>query len=696
MKHRPSAKSKQPKQKKAENPSPAKGGLSSTKIKKHQTKKERSCAKKDVRRQTAKLRKSEEAKTQSLPKVIVVVPFSEDIDGLKFTQEIIAACGGAPGTGLPTCPGTVHLPMGYSGKAQRAEIFVSPREVLGCVDALKCADIMIALMSGSDLERPPFDQVGYSMLSAARVQGLPQVIGARWSPLDGEDIQKHKYTQRYFSSEFGNDKRFFGITTPDSLTTLLKHVSDMQRKPMAIQKDRGYMIASGVEYDAASNMLAVVGYTRGHGFSTKYPVHITGVGDTYVHQIKSIPEPCPPPKQGGEEMAVPVADVLQEVSEEEQLRLVEAFQNRIRPFDPSKQIISLADTTMGVDSASDNFEEIADSDCGLSDEELPVFGEDTKSEFNPSRIDIEERAQDDLEFPDEVDTPTDQYAFERFRTYKSMKSFATSVWDPNTNLPDEYSRIYQYESVGAEVKQSKAEFLAHADERGVPGRYVCLYLRGVTPEMAGKIVPHRPIVVSTLFFFELQVSVSHFSVSRHDEYDHPIPSKSLMDLHCGFRRMEIRPLFSECPFKSMSTKHQKYTYLRKLEKREGRHLSSAALSASAYMPTCAPGTPVSLYLLSPHVPKMGLAPPETSYRISAWGSASAPCPSRVIIKRILLTGNFYKVHKKKAVIRYMFFNPRDVRYFRSVELRTKKGARGRIKCSLGTHGLMKCVFNQKN
>lgn len=41
----------------------------------------------------------------------------------------------------------------------------------------------------------------------------------------------------------------------------------------------------------------------------------------------------------------------------------------------------------------------------------------------------------------------------------------------------------------------------------------------------------------------------------------------------------------------------------------------------------------------------------------------------------------------------MFFNPKDVKYFRPVELSTKFGMRGHIKDSLGTHGLMKCQFN---
>lgn len=79
--------------------------------------------------------------------------------------------------------------------------------------------------------------------------------------------------------------------------------------------------------------------------------------------------------------------------------------------------------------------------------------------------------------------------------------------------------------------------------------------------------------------------------------------------------------------------------------------------------------------------------------IVATGVCIPPNPMKIILKRIMLTGYPLRVHKKKATIRYMFFNPTDIKYFKPVELQTRHGLRGRIKQALGTHGLMKCTFN---
>jgi pre-rRNA-processing protein TSR1 len=77
----------------------------------------------------------------------------------------------------------------------------------------------------------------------------------------------------------------------------------------------------------------------------------------------------------------------------------------------------------------------------------------------------------------------------------------------------------------------------------------------------------------------------------------------------------------------------------------------------------------------------------------ATGALRSVDPDRVVLKRAVLTGYPVRTHKSKAVVRFMFGHPDDVRWFQPAELWTRGGRRGRITEPLGTHGAFKARFD---
>lgn len=174
-----------------------------------------------------------------------------------------------------------------------------------------------------------------------------------------------------------------------------------------------------------------------------------------------------------------------------------------------------------------------------------------------------------------------------------------------------------------------------------------------------------PLVVAGLMPHETKLSVCHVSLRREGSYEEAVSNKQRLLFATGIRTFTARPVLS--PDESSGDKFKMEKYLH-----PGRQYI-----ASFYAPISYPSLPVLAFALPGEDPKAPITPPGIT--LVAAGSHRGAQPERVVVKKLVLTGYPVKVHKKRAVVRYMFYNPDDVRWFQPLELWTKEGRRGRIK-----------------
>lgn len=283
---------------------------------------------------------------------------------------------------------------------------------------------------------------------------------------------------------------------------------------------------------------------------------------------------------------------------------------------------------------------------------------------------------DDLEFPDEIELHPNVLARERLARYRGLKSLKTSRWDTDEDRPyepEDWSRLLQV----SDYKKSKKQVTREALVGGIqPGKRVHVHVRNIplVLQHQSHSSTSKPLALFSLLRHEQKSTIVNFTITLGSSHSGPIKSKEDIILQCGPRRFLIKPLFSQTG-KTPNNVHKFQRYL---------HPGQTAMATFI-----APLTWGS-------VPALFFQPSSSSsdeYNLIATGTSQPPDPSRVIAKRIILTGHPFKIHKKIVTVRYMFFNKEDVIWFKALQLWTKRGRSGFIKESLGTHGYFKATFD---
>ena len=331
------------------------------------------------------------------------------------------------------------------------------------------------------------------------------------------------------------------------------------------------------------------------------------------------------------------------------------------------------------------------------DEDGPMSAEERRMEIEKRRRD----QQEDLEFPDEVELLPDVPARDRLARYRSMKSFRDSEWDPKENLPDSYGKVYHFSSfkltqrgVLDDVNEQVREALDNnngqqqqqqdgktrkkknlhpekdAEMEDVPididcmgdddesedenenilegcvesGSYVTLTLKGVSAEAYARLPGKALLCAVALLPHENKAGVMHMNICQSNNCEPgevPVKSKDVLTFRCGWRTWQGRAIYSQNNLNSDKHKFERFL------------VPNAFMAASVFGPVTYAPCPVLVFReASADQPRRQLV---------GVGSMIGADADRIVVKKAVLTGYPVRVKNRHATVRYMFFNPDDVK-----------------------------------
>ncbi|XP_011494664.1 PREDICTED: pre-rRNA-processing protein TSR1 homolog [Ceratosolen solmsi marchali] len=668
---------------------------------------------------------------QSPPILIAVVALQEDLNVDGIVNLLVSADENAI-VKNSLCATHIGIPK----FKQRFSIVVPPvGNIFATLDYVKVANIVLFVTSASNAsdksqDNNVLDSWGEEIIQSIISQGMPSPILVVTDTESLSIKKRHDYKQNVQKTMFKwlPEEKVMTLDKAADALNLLRRAGSQKQKDITYRNKRSYLLAEDVKFNLNNNespndfgILEVSGYLQGLPLSVNGLVHLSGFGDYQMSRIIESKDPfsldlrkedsqkniteanvavADPSKQESlmsENIPDPM-DAEQTWPTEEELAMAKVNQTKkIVKFVPKGTSEYQAAWIPDEDGEeyNDDEEEFDDDrmtvDDAKSEENSDVEAED-KEEYETitisevpneqqydENINLQEEkeaiikfkeAKLDSEFPDEVDTPQDILARVRFQKYRGLKSFRTTFWDKKENLPYDYGRIFQFQNYDRTRRRIFKERENLLDVQ--PGSYVTVHINGISKELYEAYTSkfNHPLILCGILENEHKMSVLNLRLKRTINSKIPIKSKERLVFQCGFRKFTACPIFSE------HTNGNKHKYERFFQ-------PNTVIVATIYAPITFPPCPVLCYLKKS----------DGSLELIATGSLLSINPERLVIKRIILSGHPLKIHKRSAVIRFMFFDREDIRWFKPVKLRTKCGRKGHIKEPLGTHGHMKCIFD---
>ena len=616
------------------------------------------------------------------------------------------------------------------------------RDLLHALDVCRLADWVVLVLS-ADQE---IDEVDDLLLRSIEGQGITNVVacvqGLETSTPQNKKSKALASAKTATNTYFPNIDKIYALENKADSANLVRSLCTAASKGIRWRDDRSWMVVESLHW---SNMLTptgadkvvIRGVVRGKGLNPDRLVHIPGWGDFQLGRITEIPKDNGKRKTE-DEAAMDVVSVEYQPSENqdsldtlapEEVAMTDAAStaatidhkgvllddhhyfsddNEHLPQRPKRipKGTSNYQAAWYLEDASDSGSDIMDDedmeddtapdlvDIRPEDGVVPQEAVDAMTEGGPTEYpesemhldakpedeaaDIEafrasrkKEADEDLEFPDEIELHPNVLARERLAKYRGLKSLRTSEWNTEADAPyepDEHRRLLQI----PDYKKSRAQIARESLVGGIAaGTYVEMEILNVPSE---KKSSSQPSCLFSLLRHEHKHTVVNINMTLNSDLEAPLRSKEELLIQVGPRRFAINPVFSAAG----NTPNDVHKFDRYL------HPGRSAI-ASFTGPLTWGSVPVLVFRRSDE--------DSEGLELIATATTVPPSTSRIIAKRIILTGHPYKIHKKLVTVRYMFFNDEDIRWFSALPLWTKRGRQGFIKESLGTHGYFKATFD---
>eukprot|EP00998_Keelungia_sp_KM082_P002450 NODE_129_length_2556_cov_58.613833_g125_i0.p1 GENE.NODE_129_length_2556_cov_58.613833_g125_i0~~NODE_129_length_2556_cov_58.613833_g125_i0.p1 ORF type:complete len:834 (+),score=224.09 NODE_129_length_2556_cov_58.613833_g125_i0:376-2502(+) len=575
--------------------------------------------------------------------------------------------------------------------------------------------------------------LGHKFLSILTAFGVPSVVIALQGLASISNRKQRKHLKnvhnRFFNTLFAGTPSIMEVDTDAQVLALTRALTEMKLRPLHWRSLTPYFLVDNARFEKHGDeeYFACSGYLKGASLSPNNLAYITNIGTLEIARVETTADPVELNRKWAQLPTIcedrnDKGDTLQwckavDTTLNEQTWPTEAdyaaaaISGKDAPVGPDASKV-FGDTLQTDENAfmppdfqvegDDVASDVADMDAEMSEAGKSVttlaqtqvdsiMGTDLKELINLSpeqlfeerqRLEDERRrinneAEEDQDWPDEVDVNWNIPARHRFARYRGMRSFKSTPWNPDESLPLDYGRISRFDDF---KRTRKMVFLEQSMAKVHPGRYVTVYVRGIKAEELNHpwfeaVQKQRAyMVLSGLRRHENRYSVVNFRMQHNTlSYNKPIKNKESLFLHVGFRTFRANPLWSDA---KSGRKHRMLRFF---------HPDEKWAVGSIYGPVCYPPMPVLAF----KTPQAGDPQP----KLVAWGSVIDCEPNRMTLKRVVITGYPYKIHKRQAVIKFMFYNADDVKYFKPVHVYTKYGHQGHIKEAIGTHGVMKVQFS---